>query len=465
MQLKRSLGLLDVVLFFVIAGSNLQWVATAASAGAGSISVWIIGCLAMFVPLSIAVVYLSSVYPDEGGIYVWSKRAFGNFSGFMTAWTYWSTNFPYFAALLYFMAGNALFAAPAGAALHASVPFFVSVSLAALAFGTVLNIFGLDVEKWLNNIGAIARWIVTLVLIGAGVYAWNRFGPATQLNVASMAPGFGVKDLIFWSTIAFAWVGPESISCIAGEVKDPRRSIPLGLAIAAPLICGIYVLGTLSVLAAVKPQAVDPLFGVMQTIQHVADAAAWRFVTPVAAILVAISVLGSLGAWLGSLARLPFVAGIDAYLPRAFATMHPKYHSPIASLLTQGVLAAIVIFVGQGGTSVSGAYEVLVGMTVLVTMVPFLFMFCAAIKIREPVPPGSARIPGGHRTVVVASVVGLFTTVASMVLSAIPSADEPNKPLAVAKIVGLTLVLLAAGAAFYLAAERWRRKIAERPAL
>ncbi len=461
-MLKRSLGLLDVVLFFVIAGSNLQWVATAAAAGPSSISVWILGCLAMFVPLAIVVVYLSSIYPDEGGIYVWSKRAFGDFAGFMTGWTYWTTNFPYFAALLYFMAGNALFALPNAAALRASIPFFVTVSIAALAFGTVLNVFGLDVEKWLNNVGAAARWAVTLILLGAGVYAWNRFGPATQIDARSLVPGAGVKDLIFWSTIAFAWVGPESISCIAGEIKNPRRSIPLGLALAAPLIGGIYILGTLSVLAAVPAQKVDGLFGVMQTIEHIASIASWRFVTPVAAMLVAVSVLGSLGAWLGSLARLPFVAGIDAYLPRVFGTMHPKYHSPVASLVTQGVLAAIVIVIGQGGTSVSGAYEVLVGMAVLVTMVPFLFMFSAAIKIRETVPEGAARIPGGHLTVVIASVVGLFTTIASIVLSTIPPADEPNKPLAVIKIVGLTLVLLAAGALFYAAAARKKRLAAAR---
>ena len=111
MQLRRSLGPLDAVLFFVVAGSNLQWVAAAAAAGASSLSVWLIGCFAMFVPLSISVVFLSSHYPDEGGLYVWSKRAFGPFAGFMTGWTYWASNLPYFPALLYFAAGNALFIA------------------------------------------------------------------------------------------------------------------------------------------------------------------------------------------------------------------------------------------------------------------------------------------------------------------------------------------------------------------
>jgi amino acid transporter len=87
LHLKRSLRPVDVVLFFVVASTNLQWIATAAAAGASSISVWLIGLAAMFVPLSLVVVYLSSQHPDEGGMYVWSKRAFGPFAGFMTGWT------------------------------------------------------------------------------------------------------------------------------------------------------------------------------------------------------------------------------------------------------------------------------------------------------------------------------------------------------------------------------------------
>ena len=124
MELRRTLGLYDVVLFFVVAGSNLQWVATAAANGPSSIAVWIIGGLAMFAPLSIAVVFLSSHYPEEGGLYVWSKRAFGPFAGFITGWTYWASTLPYFPALLYFAAGNALFVLGARGAGLATQPWY-----------------------------------------------------------------------------------------------------------------------------------------------------------------------------------------------------------------------------------------------------------------------------------------------------------------------------------------------------
>ncbi len=460
-QLKQSLGLFDVALFFIIACSNLQWVATAAASGPSALTVWLIGGAVMFVPIAVVVVYLSSHYPEEGGMYVWSKRAFGPFSGFMCGWMYWTSNLPYFPALLYFTAGNALFVSSSGSRLVDSAPYFIAVAIAGLALGTLLNVLGLDVGKWLTNVGAASRWLVTLLLIGLGVFAWVRFGPATPMHGAVLRPGLQLKDLIFYSTIAFAWTGPESIPFMAGEVRNAWRTIPLGLAIAAPVVAIIYILGTASVLAALPAASVDPLYGVMQAIAHVASRLQLGYLAPIAAVLVAISCLGSVGAWLGSVARLPFVAGIDRFLPRAFGTMHPRFGSPVASLLTQAAIAAIFILLGQGGTNVKGAYDVLVSMTVLTTMLPFLLLFASAAKLGARPLPGGVRIPGGRLTVIACAALGFATTLFAIVLSSVPSPDDPDKLLAVVKIVGLTLVLILAGVALYAAGKRRQARALE----
>lgn len=450
-ELKRSLGLADVALFFVVAGSNFQWVATAAGAGPSSLPVWVLGCAVMFVPIAIAVVYLSSHYPDEGGMYVWSKRAFGPFAGFMTGWTYWTSNLPFFPTLLYFTAGNALFiSGGTGGALAASAPYFIGVSIGGLALGTILNVFGLDVGKWLNNVGATSRWLATLLLIGLGVFAWWKFGPATPITAATMRPGFRIQDLIFWSIIAFAWTGPESMSFMAGEVKNPRRSIPLGLAIAAPAIGVIYIMGTIAVLAAMKPGDVNSTSGVMQAIGHVADRIGWSVLTPIAAVLVTLSCLGSVGAWLGAVARIPFVAGIDRYLPKAFGRMHPRWGSPVVALVSQAAIAAVFIFLGQGGNTVKVAYDTLVGSTLIITFIPFLLLFASAIRLHgDPNSPQVARIPGGRFTVVVSAVVGFLTTVGGIILAFIPSNDIPDKPRFVVTIAFLTLLMVGGGVAVY----------------
>jgi glutamate:GABA antiporter len=452
-HLKRSLGLVDVALFFVIAGSNLQWVATAAAAGPSSLIVWLIGGVTMFVPIAVVVVYLSSRHPDEGGMYVWSKRAFGPFAGFITGWTYWVSNLPYFPALLYFAAGNALFiSGGSGGSLAASPWYFIGVALAGLAIATILNVLGLDVGKWLYNVGAASRWIVTMLLIALGVLAWWRFGSATPIDPSTLRPGLHLKDLIFWSVIAFAWTGPESLPFMAGEVKSPRRSIPLGLGIAAPAIAVIYVLGTISMLWTLPPNAVNASSGVMQSIAVVAARIGWTFLIPAGALLVAISCLGSCGAWLGAVARIPFVAGIDSYLPPAFGRMHPRWGSPVVALLTQSGLAALFIFLGQAGSSVRGAYDILVSSTVAITMVPFVFLFASAFKLyAEPASAEMVRIPGGKLTVLGFAALGLATTLSAMVLALFPADDEPNKPFAVAKVVALTVMMILLGVAVYAA--------------
>ncbi|HEV3091942.1 MAG TPA: APC family permease [Candidatus Cybelea sp.] len=451
MELRRSMRLFDVVLFFVVAGSNLQWVATAAAAGPSSIAVWVIGCLAMFVPVAIAVVFLSSHYPDEGGLYVWSKRAFGPLAGFVTGWTYWASNLPYFPALLYFAAGNALFVdASARGALATSPWYFIAFALCGLALATVLNVYGLSVGKWLTNVGGIARWSATVLLVLLGAAVWWRFGSATHFSAAAMRPGLALKDVIFWSVIAFAWTGPEASSFMGGEIRNPRRTVPAGLALAAPAIAVIYIAGTLGLLAAAQPQQIDSSVGVMDGIARAAARFAWNPLVPLAALFVAISCLGSTGAWLGAVARIPFVAGIDRYLPPVFGRMHPRWGSPVAAIVTQAVIAAIFIFLGQANSTVKGAYDVLVSSTVIATMIPFVFLFAAAFKFRGlKAGPGEVRIPGGALTVSLAALVGLGTTIVAIVLAGFPSADDPDKVLEVVKVVGLTLAMLATGLLIY----------------
>src|SRR5882757_8493982 len=136
---KRVMGFRDLLLFYVVTGISLRWIATAAAAGPSSIVIWIGAWLAFYTPLALSVIELSSRYPNEGGIYVWTKRAFGDFSGFMSAWTYWTCNLPYFPAVLYFAASNALFIFPRSAMhLSSDARYYIIFSVLALALVTIL---------------------------------------------------------------------------------------------------------------------------------------------------------------------------------------------------------------------------------------------------------------------------------------------------------------------------------------
>lgn len=436
-SLRRSLGFLDVVLYFLIACTNLQWVATAAAAGPSSIPMWLIGAATMFVPLSFVVMRLAARYPEEGGMYVWSKLAFGPFAAFMTGWTYWCSNLPYFPALLYFTAGNALFVATGGSHYANSPAFYIIFSLVGLALATLLNVFGLDSGKQLVNAGGACRLVVTVIVVGLAALAWSKAGPATHFNAATLAPGADLKGLLFWSVIAFAFTGPESIPFMAGEIKDAARAIPRALALAAPAIAFVYIAGTVGVLVLLAATHVSGIYGMMQAIGHGAAVEGVPLLVPVCALLVVISCLASVGAWLGSVARIPFVAGIDHYLPDAFGRMHPRWKSPVAALLTQAGLSAIFVVAGQSGASVKDAYDVLVGSTVLITMIPFVFLFGSAIKL------------GASWKTVASSCVGLFTTLSAIVLALVPAPGSANPTLELLKVVGATLAVLGCGTAIY----------------
>jgi amino acid transporter len=455
-RLRRALGFRDLFLFYIVTTFSLRWIATAAAAGPSALVIWILGAIGLFVPLVFTVLELSSRYPEEGGLYVWSKQAFGPFAGFITGWTYWASNLPYLPGLLYFVAGNALFIGGSGwQSLSTNSAYFITIAMIGLAVAVAMNIVGLDVGKWLYNVGAIASWIPITLLIVLGLAAWARFGPATSMSPSSFVPSVSLKDVIFWSTIAYAYSGVESASVMGDEIEDPRRTVPRAVIAAAVVITVLYLVGTLCILLAVPPGQVSGLQGIMQAVQAASDRVGAGWLTPPVAACMAISMLGGTAAWFAATARLPFVAGLDRFLPPAFGAIHPRWGTPYVALLVQAGFAAVFIFLGQAGTNVKGAYEALVSMGIIGSFIPFLFMFAAMIKLqREPAPGGTLRVPGGPGVAITLAAMGFLTTVAAIVLACVPSDDEPNKMLAVVKIVGASIVLVAIGFGIYAAGRR-----------
>ncbi len=445
------MGLQDLVMFYLVTALSLRWIATAAAAGPSSIVIWIAGCVAYFVPLTFCVLELSSRYPEEGGMYLWSKKAFGEFAGFMTGWMYWTANLPYYPGLLYFAAGNALFiGGDRWQRLSTNSLYFIVVALGGLALGFYLNLIGLNVGKWLHNLGAIGSWLPAVMLIVMGSVAWFRFGSATHFATSTVLPSLDFKNVFFWSTVAFAFGGVEGASTMGDEIKEARRNIPRGLLIAGVIITAIYVAATSSVLVALPQEDVSGLQGFMQAMNKMAARIGLEPVAPFAALLVTISSIGGVSAWFAASSRLPFVAGVDKFLPAAFGRVHPKWQTPYVAMAVQAVLAAIFIFLGQAGTSVKGAYDFLVGMGVVSYFLPFLYMFSAVIRFqREPVGPGVMRIPGGKPVAILMAVLGLATTAISSILACIPPDDEPNKVFAVIKLLGSSACLVAIGAVIY----------------
>jgi amino acid transporter len=318
-----------------------------------------------------------------------------------------------------------------------------------------LNVVGLDVGKWLHNVGALAMWIPVLIVIGMGLLAWHRFGSATTFSLHTMTPSVRFDDIIFWSVLTFAFGGCETGSFMAEEIKNPRRTIPLALFTAGLTVAFCYIIGTVCVLLALPSSEVSGLQGLVQAIAKTSERVGLPYFLPLAAFLIALSNIGASGAYLAAVARLPFVAGIDHYLPPAFGALHPRWGTPWVALLVQAVIGAIFIFLGQAGTSVKGAYDVLVSMGVITYFIPYLYLFASMFKLQsEPAGAEVIRVPGGKPAAYALAIVGFVTTAFTIALSVLPPPDEPNKALAVFKIVGGCGALVLIGVGLYWAGKR-----------
>ena len=454
-KLKRSLGCRDLILYYVVSGLSLRWIATAAATGPSAIAVWLTALCGFFLPLAACVLDLSSRYPAEGGLYVWTHEAFGPFPAFMSAWTYWMSNLPYFPAILFFAASSLLYLGGPMKRLADSPVYFLAFTVVMLTVITLMNVVGLNTGKWLNNLGAIGVLIPALILVALGIISFLRFGSATQFTAGAMVPRPGMKNLIFLSTIFFAFGGCESASFMGDEIREPRRLIPRSLFIAGFILAVGYIAGTLSLLVALPAESISGLSGFMTAIDLLArHIGLGVLIAPIAA-LVAISNIGAASAYLSSTARLPFVAGVYRYLPAAFGRVHPRFHTPHVALMSYGAAGILFGVLSQAGASVRGAYDMLVAMGVITYFIPYLFLFASAVRIQsQPLPPASFRLPGGKRTIIVLAYIGLLSTACTIVLSLFPAEDDAHPALTLFKIVIMTLVLLAAGVAIYRSSRR-----------
>lgn len=461
--LKRGIRFRDLVLLYVVIVLSVRWTATAAAAGPSILVVWVAALCCFFIPLAASVMELSSRHPEEGGIYVWTRVAFGDFSGFIAAWAYWMSNLPFFASVLYFGAASALFAfGPKAQSLNENQYYYMAFAIFWLAAITLINIVGVDAGKWLNNIGAFGSLLPLTVLIVLAAASWVRFGPAVRYPAASFVPHWSLGNAVFWSSVFFAFSAIDSASAMGDEIENPRRTIPWALLAAGSILAIGYIGGTAALLVALPTGAVGGPDGFVNGIHALSARLGVGWLLAPMALLVALNAVGGAAGNLSSSARLPFVAGVDRYLPSAFGWVHPRYHTPWVAIAAYGGAGIVVAFLGQAGTTVRGAYDVLVSMSVITLFVPYLFLFSAMIRLQsKPAGPEVRRVPGGRPVAIALASLGFASTAITIVLSTIPGDSEPNKVQAVVKVLGGTAALLGLGVVVFLL----ERRRARRPAV
>jgi len=453
-QLRRVMGVWDVLLFNIVTILGPRWVAAAGHNGPSSVSLWIGAALFFFMPTAFVVVELSTRYPEEGGLYVWSKEAFGEFHGFVAGWTYWIYTFFYFPGLLMASAAMAAYIGGSGSAHLAQNRAFLMIgSFSILIVAVVLNIIGLNIGKWLQNAGGVATYLPLLMLVGMSAYLWRAHGSQTHFTFQSILPTWNFATVNFWPQIAFAFTGLELCTAMSEEVRNPRKTFPRAVFGSGVLIALIYVVATIALLGMLPEEAVDPKSGVFQAITAGSTMLGIAFFGIIAAMLVTVGNAGGVGSTVAGIARVPFVVGIDCYLPAAFGKIHSRWKTPWVSILVQAAISGGILLLIQINETASSAYQILVDAAVILYFIPFLYMYSAVIKLAyrrdRGVKADAVLIPGGRTGVWVAGLMGLLVVMGGIVLSLIPPGEVTNKWLFELKLVGGTASSIAIGLLLY----------------
>ena len=449
------MGFWDVLLFNIATVLGPRWIAAAGHNGTSSISLWVIAALFFFVPGAFVINELSSRFPHEGGLYVWAKEAFGDFHGFVAGWTYWIYTVFYFPGLLLASASmSAYVIGEKGGGLSQDRTFLLLVSIALLLVAVLLNIIGLNIGKWLQNAGGVGTYVPLLVLVGVAVLVYFRGGSATHFTAANMMPTWNWDTVNFWSQIAFAFTGLELVSAMSEEVRDPQRTLPRAVFGAGAMIAFMYIVGTFAILTLVPAGDLDPKSGVFHAITVGSVVLKIGFLGILAAILVTVGNAGGVGSTVAGIARVPFVVGIDRYLPAAFGKIHPRWKTPYISILVQaGISAAILLLSQIQAQSVQSAYQLVILAAIILYFIPFVYMFAAVIKLAgrkdRKENTHAVLIPGGKIGVWIAGCLGLFVVLISIALSFVPPGEEPHKFAFEVKLVGGTAVSILIGLILY----------------
>ena len=456
-QLPRTLTLRDLVLLNVVAVLSIRWLATSAAAGPSSLALWVCAALFFFIPQGLAVADLSARFPDEGGIYTWTKRAFGEGHGFLCGWCYWINNVLYYPSLLLSGAVIATYAFGMGdSGLGDRWTYVLPVTLAAMWLAVLLNVLGLSVGRWLHNIGAFGSYLPGVVIVALGAVAVFTRPPANAFTAGTLIPDLSkISELNLWAAIAFAFAGLELSATLGDEIRDPRRMLPRSIFVAAPLIALVYVAGTGGILWLVPQKDVNLVSGLLQGIaagaKGLGPIVAW--VVPLAAAANALGNLGCVGAWLTGCARVAFVVGLDRYVPPAFGRIHPRWGTPYVAILVQAALATIFLFVSVvgKGTTVERAYLVLLDTMLLVYFIPYCYMFLTFLVfgVGRRRDAGAADIARRPLRTLVVGVSGLAVTIFAMVVSTIPPPGTTEPWLFELKVLGGAGAFVAAGGLLY----------------
>src|ERR1700723_1669477 len=375
--LQRQLRLRDLVLTQVLWAVGSSWVGIAAGLGRAQTVTWIAAMILFYLPMAVSVIYLNREMPLEGGLYVWARTAFGDLGGFMTAWNLWFYGIAITAAILYAIPTELSYLiGPTAAWLPESHPVsFLIVAVVVFAI-TAAAIRGLELGKWIHNIGGISILVVYCTLIVLPFWAIARHQPIHYEPLPIQLPRLNMISLALFGQMLFgALCGLEYIAILAGESRDAARSIGQSVVFASPIICAMFIAGTSSVLAFSRGH-IDFIAPIPQTLRYaLGNSGLGNLFAMVAILLLQFRLIAAASFIFTGVTRLPMAAGWDHLIPAWFTRLHPRYRTPTNSVAFTCALVLLLLFLGNIGVRAQEAFQTLSNAAITHYELAYLAMF------------------------------------------------------------------------------------------
>jgi len=445
--LKKQLGLMDLVLTQILFIIGLGWIGTAAKLGSSHVVFWLLAVVLFYVPSAAVVIYLNTLMPLEGGLYQWAKLGFNELAGFMVAWNLWIYAMVLTSELGVQAASNLAYVlGPDFAWLAGSKWFMTAASCVLIGTLAIISIVGLGLGKWVHNAGGLVMIAIFVLLVALPLINLAR-GSITGFQPFPIAvPAITLFDLNILGKLGFAALGGfEYVAIFAGECRNPVRTIAGSVVIAAPLIALMFIIGTSSVQAFIRPADVDLIAPIPQVLTAATAplGIAFRWIP-----IVILAVLGLRVAQasinLSATARLPLVAGWDRLLPQWFTKLSPRYKTPANSIAFVGAITLVVGLAGISGVGQQEAYQLLNNSSGIFYALTYLVMFAiplAGLKEIKRHPPVWLRA---------ASLSGFLMTLLYILLSVFPIIPVGSRLSFSSKIIGLVVLANLIGCAIFL---------------
>ena len=448
---RKELRLVDLVLIQILYIVGSAWVGTAAKLGSAHIAFWLLAVALFYLPQAAVVIFLNRMMPLEGGIYQWATVGLGEFAGFLVAWNLWAYTMTVIATFAVIIATNLSYVlSPIAPSFTSASWYTAAVSVTSIVGITLVALFGLRIGKWVQNIGGLAQILTYVALIIVPFVALRHGTLASYHPMAASVPKVTPFSINIFSKMALgALSGFEYVAILAGETRSPARTIGRSVSLAAPIIVLMFILGTSSVSALVPVDKIDLVSPIPQTLTigfHGLGIA--ERIVPILIVLLLLRQLGSVTLIFAGNTRLPMVAGWDGLLPGWFTRLHPRFKTPVNSILFVGGLILVLTLAGQTGVGVQEAFQLLDNAAGVLYAITYLALFAIPLVAAKKLPE---RVPLWLKA---ASIAGFGVSLIYCVMTVFPIIDVPSWKEFAAKIIAVLVITNIVGVAIYVVGKR-----------